>query len=56
MKDWIKIAAFGAAAAAVFWLMTLLPSDEACKPDPHGVVFQVVIGGSMLLAGCPEKR
>ena len=50
-KEWISVAAAAATAAAFLALVWSAPWPR-CKPGDPGFY----IGGSMLLAGCPEKR
>ncbi len=54
-KEWIKVV--GCAAAATVYVVALLALVRwspmpTCKPGDSGLY----IGGSMLIAGCPEKN
>ena len=54
-KEWIKVAGCAAAAAAFVGVLIALLVHipwPTCKPGDGALM----IGGSMLLAGCPEKR
>lgn len=57
LKNCTMIAALALAGAGMIWIATLMPED--CKPDGYASerhAFSVIIGGSMLLAGCPDER
>lgn len=51
-REWIGVAAFaGVAVLFVAFAIWTAPKDD-CRPDPAKKVFSLIIGGSMLLAGC----
>jgi hypothetical protein len=47
---------FGFAAGAfVAFTIWITPSDD-CRPNNTAAVMSPVIGGAMLMAGCPDER
>ena len=54
-KELLGVAALALAGAGMIWIGTLMPKD--CKPNNRlneRLAFNLVIGGTMLMAGCPE--
>ena len=54
-RDWIMVAAFAATVGAGFALITQSPWPTCDGHDPERQVFSIVVGGSMLLAGCEPR-
>jgi len=59
-KEWLGVVAFGIFAGAFIAIAVWSASPDDCKPrdgsDGARRVFNLVIGGSMLMAGCAESR
>jgi hypothetical protein len=59
-KEWLGVVAFGAATGAFIAIAVWTASPDACKPrdgyEGARQAFSLIIGGSMLLAGCPDER
>ncbi len=59
-KEWLGIVAFGITAGAFLAVAVRIGAPDDCKPrdrfEGARQTFNLVIGGAMLMAGCPDER